>query len=206
MIAMLTGTVIRAGATDFILDVGGVGYRAHTTAATASELRLGESLTIHTSLVVREDSLTLYGFSREVERDTFELVQAASGVGPRIAAAMISVLSPDEIRRAVLQEDLATLTKVPGIGRKGAQKIIIELKDKVLVLPDGGQAADDPATPAAATRLKWREQVAEGLQGLGWSARDAASACDNIAHLVDEDPDIKVGSLMRAALGSLARK
>lgn len=205
MISQLTGMVVTAGATSFVIDVQGVGYLAHTTPATAAGLRPGEEAVVHTSLVVREDSLTLYGFGSPGERDAFELVQTASGVGPRLAAAMVSVLSPSEIRQAVSSEDLARLCTVPGIGRKGAQKIVLELKDKVAVL-----GADDPAmtssTPAPAGGEVWREQVSEGLQGLGWSTRDAAAACDRVAHLVDEDPGISVGALMRAALNQLARR
>ncbi|TRY17377.1 Holliday junction branch migration protein RuvA [Tessaracoccus rhinocerotis] len=205
MIAQLTGTVLQAGATQFVLEVGGVGYLVHTTPATAAAVRPGETSTIHTSMVVREDSLTLYGFQFPGEREAFELVQTASGVGPRLAAAIVSVLSPAEIRRAVNSEDLNRLCSVPGIGRKGAQKLVIELKDKVLLLPDDESGA--AAAPQSSTRGEaWREQVGDGLQGLGWSARDAAAACDNVAHLVDEDPGIAIGTLMRAALNSLARK
>ncbi|GAB3814647.1 Holliday junction branch migration protein RuvA [Tessaracoccus terricola] len=205
MIAQLTGTVAQAGATSFVLEVGGVGYLVNTTPATAAAVRPGETSTIHTSLVVREDSLTLYGFQLPGEREAFELVQTASGVGPRLAAAIVSVLSPAEIRRAVSTEDLARLCTVPGIGRKGAQKIVIELKDKVLLLPDDESGDGAAPAPAAGGEL-WREQVGEGLQGLGWSARDAATACDNVAHLVEEEPGIAIGTLMRAALNSLARK
>lgn len=205
MIAQLTGTVLQAGATSFVLDVGGVGFLVLTTPATAAAVRPGEQSTIHTSMVVREDSLTLYGFQNAGEREAFELVQTASGVGPRLAAAIVSVLSPAELRRAVSTEDLARLCTVPGIGRKGAQKIVIELKDKVLLLPDDqAGAAVEPTSPGSGEL--WREQVGDGLQGLGWSARDAATACDNVAHLVDEDPGIAIGALMRAALNSLARK
>lgn len=205
MISQLTGTVVRAGATSFVIDVAGVGYLAHTTPATAAALRLGEQTKVHTSLVVREDSLTLYGFADAGEREAFELVQTASGVGPKLATAMVSVLSPSEIRDAVQSEDLARLCSVPGIGRKGAQKIVIELKDKVLVLGADDAAGSRPA-PVPTHGQRWRDQVAEGLQGLGWSAKDAAAATDNVAHLVDENPDIAVGSLMRAALNSLARR
>lgn len=202
MIQQLRGTVIEAGATTFTIDVGGVGFKALTTPATAAGLRLQETVTVHTSMVVREDSMTLYGFDDPAERDAFELVQTASGVGPKLAAAIVSVLNPSEIRRAISSEDLARLCSVPGIGRKGAQKLVIELKDKVLLL------AEEPGTtPRAATAGQaWRDQVSEGLQGLGWSSKDAASACDAVAHLVDEEPDIAIGSLMRSALNSLAKR
>ncbi len=202
MIQQLRGTVIEAGATTFTIDVGGVGFKALTTPATAAGLRLGETATVHTSLVVREDSMTLFGFDDPAERDAFELVQTASGVGPKLAVAIVSVLSPSELRQAVSSEDLARLCSVPGIGRKGAQKLVIELKDKVLLLA----ASQDAPRPVAATGERWREQVSEGLQGLGWSARDAAAACDNVAHLVAEEPGIAIGKLMRSALNSLAKR
>lgn len=202
MIQQLRGTVIEAGATTFTIDVGGVGFKAVTTPATAAGLRLDETVTVHTSLVVREDSLTLYGFDDPGERDAFELVQTASGVGPKLAAAIVSVLSPSDIRRAISSEDLSRLCTVPGIGRKGAQKLVIELKDKVLRLAD--TQGDAPVTPVAGP--VWREQVSEGLQGLGWSTKDAATACDNVAHLVEAEPGIAIGALMRSALNSLAKR
>ena len=202
MIQQLRGTVIEAGATTFTIDVGGVGFKALTTPATAAGLRLGEPATVHTSLVVREDSMTLFGFDDPAERDAFELVQTASGVGPKLAVAIVSVLSPPELRQAISSEDLNRLCSVPGIGRKGAQKLVIELKDKVLLLA----AAEGTPRPTAVTGQRWREQVAEGLQGLGWSSRDADAACDNVAHLVEEEPGIAIGKLMRSALNSLAKR
>lgn len=201
MIAHLTGTVTHAGATWVILDLGGFGVRALCSPATAAAVRIGEPATLHTSLVVREDSLTLYGFTDADEREAFELVQTASGVGPKLAQAIVSVLSPDDLRQAITTENLARLVSVPGIGRKGAQKLVIELKDKVAALGAGGPAA--PSASSAPTG--WREQVSEGLQGLGWSARDAEAACDAVAHLADDDPQVQIGALMRAALASLAR-
>lgn len=202
MIAQLTGTVLTAGATSGVIDVGGVGYRVLTTPQTAAGLRPGERCTLHTTLVVREDSMTLFGFGDEGEREAFELSQSATGVGPKLALAIVSVLTPGELRRAVLAEDLKRLTSVPGIGLKGAQKLVIELKDKVLVLSD---APTDGAPPAVDDEA-WRAQVADGLQGLGWSARDADAACDNVAHLVEADPGIGIAKLLRAALNSLARR
>ncbi len=202
MIQQLRGTIIEAGATTFTIDVGGVGFKALTTPATAAGLRLGESTTVHTSLVVREDSMTLFGFDDPGERDAFELVQTASGVGPKLAVAIVSVLSPSELRRAVSSEDLARLCSVPGIGRKGAQKLVIELKEKVLLLAN---TAGEPKALPTTTEV-WREQVSEGLQGLGWSTRDAATACDNVAHLVEAEPSVAIGSLMRSALNSLAKR
>lgn len=202
MIQQLRGTVIEAGPTSFTIDVGGVGFKALTTPSTAAGLRLGETSVVHTSLVVREDSMTLFAFDNPSERDAFELVQTASGVGPKLAVAIVSVLSPSELRAAVTSEDLGRLCTVPGIGRKGAQKLVIELKDKVLQLASGQGSA---TVQVPSTQL-WRDQVSAGLQGLGWSSRDAATACDNVAHLVEAQPTITIGSLMRSALNSLAKR
>lgn len=199
MIAQLSGTVIAAGATHVVLDLNGFGVKALCTPATAASVRIGQAATLATSLVVREDSLTLYGFADADERDCFELVQSASGIGPKIAQAVVSVLSPDALRAAVASENIPALTKVPGIGVKGAQRLVIELKDKINTLA----AITTPSTLTAP--MVWRDQVKGGLEGLGWSSRDADRACDSVAGLIDDDPGTPVAVLMRAALRSLAK-
>ena len=185
-----------------MIEVGGFGVQAVCSPNTVAGLRLGQRATLATSLVVREDSLTLYGFASADEREFFELLLTATGVGPKLAQAALAVLSPDELRRAIATENLLQLCKVPGIGRKGAQRMVIELKDKVntVGLADEAVAAAGPAPEA------WRGQVSQGLQGLGWSAKDADAACDDVAHLTRDDPQINVAVLMRAALQTLARK
>lgn len=203
MIDRLTGQVADAGTTWAVVEIGGFGVRVLCPPATAARLRPGAPATVFTTLVVREDSLTLFGFSSPAERDAFELVQTASGVGPKLALAVVSVLSPAELVEVVSTEQVKRLTAVPGIGTKGAQKIIIELKDKVAALGAGvGAAQAPPAQPAAEA---WREQVAAGLVGLGWSAKDAELACDRVAPLREQDPGASVAALMRAALQTLAR-
>ena len=203
MIAQLTGSVVAVGGTWVVLDLSGFGVKALCTPATVSAVRVGEVTTLHTSLIVREDALTLYGFSESDERDAFELVQTASGVGPRLAQAIVSVLAPDELRDAILREDVRSLTRVPGVGPKGAQKIIFDRKDKVYAL-GAPPRFSTTATPLP-TAEAWREQVASGLESLGWSSKDAAAAVERVAHLRDTDPSIGIGDLMRAALRSLAR-
>lgn len=203
MIAQLTGTVTSVGGTWVVLDLSGFGVRALCTPATVASVRVGESATLHTSLVVREDSLTLYGFAEPDERDAFELVQSASGIGPKIAQAVVSVLPPDELRVAISQGNVAAITRVPGIGPKGAQKMIIELKDKVNALGAVPNLTAGTASPLPAE--DWREQVASGLESLGWGGKDAHAAVEKVAHLRDEDPTVGIGELMRAALKSLAR-
>lgn len=154
MIAQLTGTVAAVGGTWVVLDLAGFGVRALCTPATVAAVRVGASTTLHTSLVVREDSLTLYGFADADERDAFELVQSASGIGPKIAQAVVSVLPPGDLRAAIVDENVTALTRVPGIGPKGAQKMILELKDKVKAL--GVVASLHPAAPVAAPLSRWR--------------------------------------------------
>ncbi len=155
-----------------------------------------------TSLVVREDSLTLFGFGTDDERNVFELLQTASGVGPRLALAMLAVHSPDALRRAVATEDLKALTMVPGIGTKGAQRIVLEMKDRL-----GAPSDADTGLGAAAPRRSapsWRDQVTTGLLNLGWSARDAEAAMAAVEADSDgQAPD--VATALRAALRKLSK-
>ncbi len=202
MIAQLTGVVAQVGPTSAVIEVGGFGVQAVCSPNTVAGLRLGQRATLATSLVVREDSLTLYGFASADEREFFELLLTATGVGPKLAQAALAVLSPDELRKAIATENLLQLCKVPGIGRKGAQRMVIELKDKVNTVG----LADEPVVAAGPAPEAWRGQVSQGLQGLGWSAKDADAACDDVAHLTRDDPQVNVAVLMRAALQTLARK
>jgi Holliday junction DNA helicase RuvA len=201
VIAQLSGTVVQLAPTSAVIEVGGLGILALCSPQTAAGLRIGQAATLATSLVVREDSLTLYGFASADERQFFELLLTATGVGPKLAQAALAVLSPDELRRAIATENLVSLMKVPGVGRKGAQRMVLELKDKINAVAPATTAA-----PSTDSGPLWREQVAQGLEGLGWSARDADAACSEVEHLVREDPSVSVAVLMRAALQTLARK
>ncbi|HYB17186.1 MAG TPA: Holliday junction branch migration protein RuvA [Streptosporangiaceae bacterium] len=207
MIAHVRGTVAGVAPDGAVIEVGGVGIRVQCTPGTLATLRPGEHAQVATSLVVREDSLTLYGFCSDDERNVFELVQTASGVGPRLALAMLAVHTPDALRRAVSTEDLGALTMVPGIGRKGAQRIVLELKDR---LGPPGEAADGlPGARSSRRPPLWRDQVQSGLVNLGWPARDADQA---IAALEDEgvingdDAAVDVAIVLRAALRKLSRQ
>jgi len=216
MIAHLDGTVSSVAPDGAVIDVGGVGLLVQCTPGTLAGLRTGERARVATSLVVREDALTLYGFAAEDERNTFELLQTASGVGPRLALAMLAVFSPDALRRVVATEDLAALTTVPGIGRKGAQRIVLELAGR-LGSPGDGLAADPAAAgPGAAARApSWRDQVRAGLVSLGWQAREADQAIAAVEPELLGDPAhagaaadgqvIDVGTALRAALRVLGR-
>jgi Holliday junction DNA helicase RuvA len=201
VIASVSGPVLAIGPTSAVVEVGGLGILTLCSPNTVAGLRVGQRTTLATALVVREDSLTLYGFASADEREFFELLLTATGVGPKLAQAALAVLRPDELRQAIATENLVVLCKVPGIGRKGAQRIVLELKDKINAVGLGSDL-----TPAGTTAATWRDQVAQGLVGLGWSARDADAACDEVEHLVTDDPGIGVGVLMRAALQSLARR
>lgn len=200
MIAFVSGRVAAAGPDGAVIDVGGVGYAVQCTPATLAGLRIGAEAKVPTSMVVREDSMTLFGFADDDERQVFELLQTASGVGPRLALAMLAVHTPDALRHAMATEDLNALIKVPGIGKKGAQRIVLELKDR-LGAPSGGVPESRPAAKAAA----WRDQVAAGLVNLGWSAKDADAAVDAVAaDLADGDtPPVPV--LLKAALKKLSK-
>lgn len=199
MIAFVRGEVAAVGLTSAVVAVGGIGLELQCTPGTLATLRRGEQVTLPSSLVVREDSLTLFGFLDDDEKQVFQLVQTASGVGPKVAQAMVAVLRPDELRRAVRDEDVKTLTRVPGIGPKGAQRIILELKDKVGVAGTSAAQPDGTTAPAAG----WREQVHGGLVGLGWTAKEADKAVEGVAPQAGDTPD--VGALLRAALQSLSR-
>lgn len=198
MIATLRGTVLQVGLDQVVVEVGGVGLLTHTTPGTAAALRTGREATLSTTLVVREDALTLYGFGTADERDLFELVQTVSGVGPRIALAMLAVASPDQIRAAIAGGDVAALVKTPGIGKKGAERIVLELKDKVGPLLAGDTTDTRPAPVGGG-----HDQVSEALIGLGWSAKQADDA---VAKATAANPALtEVSALLRAALRELGR-
>jgi Holliday junction DNA helicase RuvA len=209
VISHLAGTVSGIAPDGAVIEVGGVGLLVQCTPATLATLRAGQRARVATSLVVREDALTLYGFAADDERDVFELLQTASGVGPRLALAMLAVFSPDALRRAVAAEDVTALTQVPGIGRKGAQRIVLELAGR-LGAPGSG------AGPAAAAPLPgaepWREQVRAGLVSLGWQAREADQAIAAVAAeaaadggAADGDGSVDVAVMLRSALRKLSR-
>ena len=202
MIAHLSDTVAGVSPDGAVIDVGGFGLRVQCTPGTLASLKPGDPARVATSLVVREDSLTLFGFGTDDERNVFELLQTASGIGPRLALAMLAVHSPDALRRAVAAEDVKALTMVPGVGNKGAQRIILELKDR---LGAPGDLIGNGAGPSRRAEPSWRDQVQSGLVNLGWSARDAEAAVDAVeADSGEQTPD--VATALRAALRKLSRQ
>ena len=209
MISHLDGLVCAIAPEGAVIEVGGVGLLVQATPGTLAALRTGERARVATSLVVREDALTLYGFASDDERDVFELVQTASGVGPRLALAMLASFSPDGLRQAIAAEDVAALTRVPGIGRKGAQRIVLELAGRLgsPAAPAGIMGPPPGAGAAAAGAALLRDQVRAGLVNLGWPARDAEQAIAAVAADLAGGPagDVDVSVALRAALRKLSR-
>ncbi|MFH8571045.1 Holliday junction branch migration protein RuvA [Streptomyces sp. NPDC017993] len=204
MIAFVSGPVAALAPDTAVVEVGGVGMAVQCTPNTLSGLRIGQQTKLATSLVVREDSLTLYGFADDDERQTFELLQTASGVGPRLAQAMLAVHSPDTLRLAVSTGDEKTLTAVPGIGKKGAQKLLLELKDRL-----GAPVGTARAGVGSAATAGWRDQLHAALIGLGYATREADEAVAAVAPQADaavaDGGQPQVPQLLRAALQTLNR-
>jgi Holliday junction DNA helicase RuvA len=183
VIASVRGRVVAVSPDGAVIEVGGVGLAVACAPNTLAALRVGTEARLATSLVVREDSLTLYGFADDEARQLFELLQTASGVGPRLAQAVLAVHSPDTVRRAISAADTSTLTRVPGIGKKGAERLILELRDRI-----GGPSGDFVAG-GAAPGPAWAEQVRQALIGLGWTAGQADQAVAAVAEQVAEQVD-----------------
>lgn len=202
MIAQLTGTVASATLSSLVLDVAGVGYLVNSTPRALASLRVGEAATVYTALVVREDSMTLFGFDSGRDRNTFEILVSVQGIGPRLALAILSVHESEQIAVAAATEDTKAFTQVSGIGPKGAQRIVLELKGKLV--PTGAPSAD-PAVSAATGSEERVAQVIEGLSGLGWSEKDAGKA---VAAAIKDDPslaDASVSELLRSVLSGIGR-
>ncbi|WP_027861354.1 Holliday junction branch migration protein RuvA [Marmoricola sp. URHB0036] len=201
MIAFVRGRVATLGLTSAVLEVGGVGLELQCTPDTLAGLRTGTEATLPTSMVVREDSMTLFGFADEDEKQMFELVQTASGVGPKLAQAMLAVHRPETLRRAVAGDDVKTLTTVPGIGQKGAQRIILELRDRI---GSPGQVSGHATAPSSRS-LEWQGQVQAGLIGLGWSTKEADRAVADVAPEAEQMDTPDVARLLRSALRTLSK-
>jgi Holliday junction DNA helicase RuvA len=212
MIASVNGRVAAVSPDGAVVEVGGIGLSVQCTPGTIARLQVGQSARLATSLVVREDSLTLYGFADDDERQLFELLQTANGVGPRLAQAVLAIHPPREVRRAVSMADVKALMQVPGIGKKGAERLILELRDRLGVTTtdtqlDGGAAGT--GLPVATPVASWRDQLAAALVGLGWSGREADAAIVELAPLADEQVaatgSVEVAVLLRQALRLLGR-
>lgn len=207
MIAFVSGPVAALAPTTAVIEVGGIGMAVQCTPNTLSTLRMGQDAKLATSLVVREDSLTLYGFADDDERQVFELLQTASGVGPRLAQAMLAVHSPDALRLAVSTGDEKALTAVPGIGKKGAQKLLLELKGRLGEPLGTGRHVG--AQRVASGPAPWGEQLQAALMGLGYASREAEEAVAAVAPQAEAalagGGQPPVPQLLRAALQTLNR-
>ncbi len=198
MISLLTGTVRSINTDRLVVEVGGFGLSVLVTPATTTQLTLGSQIQLFTSLVVREDSLTLFGFVNEESRTLFELVQTVSGIGPKVALSILGALTPEDLARAISQEDVGAIEKVPGIGRKGAQRLILELKGKLSDLSAAQQyRAHQPA---------WREQLSSALVSLGFSPKESDAAISNVVSNLQADgkdaSNLELSELLKLTLAS----
>lgn len=194
MIAALKGTVLDVGSASAVIDVGGIGFSVFVTPSTLGALREGHEARLHTSLVVREDSMTLFGFTELDEREVFEILQTVTGVGPKLAMTIIGTLAPDPLRKAVANADLAALTKVPGVGKKVAQRLVLEIGTK---LGEVRHTIVDNETAAEA------DDVVQALIGLGWNEREAREA---VTQAEEKLPGGSVPELLRASLQLLGAR
>ena len=189
MIAALRGSVLSVEPTAAVIEAGGVGYAVQATPATLAGLRVGQEAFVHTSLVVREDSMTLFGFADADEREVFDVLQTVSGVGPKLALTILATLTPDQLRQAVANADIAALTRVSGVGKKGAQRLVLEIGAKL-----GPRRGGDLEAPSSNARSG---DVVAALVGLGFSERDAESAFSRVEKAT---PEAEVPELLRASL------
>ena len=194
MIATLSGIVKSLSPERAIIEVGGVGMNVLINSHTSSSLSIGAPAHLYTSLVVREDSLTLYGFSDEASRVVFELVQTVSGIGPKVALSILGALTPSELAHAVNTENISAIEKVPGIGKKGAQRMVLELKSKLTDFGHGGQRISHQPV--------WREQLTSALVSLGFSAKDSDEAINSVLSNVSQEEiaSMELGDLLKLAL------
>jgi Holliday junction DNA helicase RuvA len=200
MISSVRGEVLSIGLDHVVIEVGGVGLAVQATPSTLATLRRGAEVRLHTSLIVREDSLTLFGFADADARELFGLLLTVSGIGPRIAMATLAVLDPDKLRIALVEGNITVLTQVPGIGRKGAERLTLELRDKVTAVPGAGDGIV-AATGTGAIRA----EVVEALAGLGFPAKQAELAVDQVL-AAEETTTVSTPKVLRAALATLGRK
>lgn len=193
MIAFIRGTAVAVGANSVVVETGGIGYLVHATATTLSQVRTSEAVELATTMIVREDAMTLYGFADTDERDTFEILLTTSGIGPKIALAVLSIHTPDSLRSAIASESIAALTQVPGIGKKGAQRMILELGSKL-----GPVRGSAPVQAEASAS----HDVIDALVGLGWNENDASRV---VAEVEQESGPAPVAQMLRAALQKFGR-
>jgi Holliday junction DNA helicase RuvA len=196
MISTLSGTVKFLTPDKTIIEIGGIGISVLINSHTSASLTIGAQAHLFTSLVVREDSLTLFGFSDEPSRVLFELVQTVSGIGPKVALSILGALTPSELAHAVNTENISAIEKVPGIGKKGAQRLILELKSKLSDFTQGSHRQTHQPV--------WREQLTSALVSLGFSAKDSDDAINSVLTDMSQEEiaTMELGELLKLALQS----
>ena len=195
MIATLTGTISAITTSSVVIDVNGVGYLIHITPRSSAGLVAGNRVSLFTQLVVREDSMTLYGFESLQAKEVFELLQSVSGIGPKVALSALSIYDPQELFSAITTENASAIERIPGLGKKGAQRVILELKEKIPSFTQVSSASDTAIAP-------WRDQVLMALVGLGFTAKDAAARIEIVAQEITDPSSREVAELLRAALAA----
>ena len=205
MIDSLNGEVISIGLDHGVIECGGVGYRFLATPPTLGRLVRGENARVLTTMVVKEDAMTLYGFSDDDAREMFDRLTSVTGLGPKLALASLSVFEPAELAGHITAGDSKTIQSIPGVGKKMADRLVLELKDKLAGVygTQPGQAAGQAATPQTQGASLAKEQVVEALVGLGFPEKGARSAVDTVAA---ESPDAESSALLRNALNRLGKK
>jgi Holliday junction DNA helicase RuvA len=196
VIAGVKGEVLDVALDHVVIEAAGVGYKVMATPATLATLRRGEKAGLITAMIVREDSMTLYGFADSDARDLFQTLLGVSGVGPKIALATLAVYDATALRQALADGDVAALTRVPGIGKRGAERIVLELRDKITALAGRAAGGVGSAHPV-------RGPVVEALVGLGFAVKQAEDACDKV---LAGEPGATTASALRAALSMLGTK
>lgn len=200
MIAVVSGKVLETRIDGLVINVGGIGLFVLCAPDLIARAKIGEEISVNTSLVVREDSLTLFGFESLLSRELFEIVQSVSGFGPKLAFTILAAMSPDEFREAIANEDVNRLKQTPGVGAKGAQRLVLELKDRI-----GFSSNQLKSTNATSN---WKIQLEQGLVGLGWSTKDANKAIATVAQEISSDDSngqIEIALLLKRALQILAK-
>jgi Holliday junction DNA helicase RuvA len=200
VIASVRGEVLEIALDHVVIEAAGVGYRLNVTPATLATLTRGEESRLYTAMIVREDSMTLFGFADTESRDLFGLLLTVSGVGPRLAMAVLAVLEPEALRKALAQSNVAALTRVPGVGKRGAERMVVELRDKVNLVPVQAGPPGSASTLPVITPV--HDQVVEALTGLGFPLKQAEQAVDGV---LAEQPTADTSTALRAALASLGK-
>lgn len=200
MISSISGEILDIALDHVVIEASGVGYRINATPNTLGTLSRGSASRLLTTMIVREDSMTLYGFSDSESRELFSLLLSVSGVGPRIAMATLAVLDPQALRTALADSNVAALTRVPGIGKRGAERMIVELRDKVDAIVAAGNTTIVQSRSGTVNSV--RDQIVEALTGLGFPAKQAEDATDSV---LVESPDASTSTALRSALAYLGK-